>query len=222
MIQAVVFDLFETLVTESTAVVQRASALAARLGVSPEAYRRHWRSLRPNVVLGRCSFRDALFQIAAQLGTTPADSLLEQLSSERASEKAVVLRTIEPDVRRMLAVLREKRLRLGLITNCFREDVASWDRSPLRPLFDVTVFSCAVSLAKPDPKVYLLACRELGVSPSHTLYVGDGADDELAGARTAGLSAHRALWFLSRWPQFRLAPDAAGLWHITDVLDVAA
>jgi putative hydrolase of the HAD superfamily len=92
----------------------------------------------------------------------------------------------------------------------------------LGPLFDVTVFSCAVSLAKPDPEVYLLACRELDVPPSETLYVGDGADDELVGARTAGLSAHRALWFLSRWPQFRQAPDDAGLWRITDVLDLAA
>jgi len=63
MIQGVLFDLFETLVTESAASMQRASSLAAQPGLEENAYRLHWRSRRPDIVLGRCPFLDALAEI---------------------------------------------------------------------------------------------------------------------------------------------------------------
>ncbi len=216
MIDAVLFDLFETLITES------ASALAARLGVDHEAYRHLWRSRRADIVLGRSSFPDVLSWIASTLGTTPDEKILEQLQSERLADKEGALRTVEPDVLAMLAALRTKRLRLAVVTNCFAEDVAGWERSPLRPHFDVTIFSCTVGLAKPDPEIYFRACRELDISPDRALYIGDGGDDELAGARRAGLSTCRALWFLSRWPHVILRPEDPGLWHVADVVDAAA
>lgn len=39
----------------------------------------------------------------------------------------------------------------------------------MRPFFDVTIFSYAVGLAKPDPEIYLQACRALGVLPQATI-----------------------------------------------------
>jgi len=36
----------------------------------------------------------------------------------------------------------------------------------------------------------------LQAQPTTTLFVGDGADDELAGAERAGLRALRATWFV--------------------------
>ena len=60
------------------------------------------------------------------------------------------------------------------------EDV--WDETPLAPHFDDVVLSCAVGLRKPDPAIYQLACERLGVEPEECLFVGDGANDELAGA----------------------------------------
>ena len=50
-------------------------------------------------------------------------------------------------------------------------------------------------LAKPDPEIYWKAIRELGIEPATTVYVGDGGNDELAGAERAGLRAFRAAWF---------------------------
>jgi putative hydrolase of the HAD superfamily len=114
------------------------------------------------------------------------------------SQKAAVLRDVEPDVLAAVEALRERGLRLALITNSFAEDVAGWDSSPLHPFFDVALFSCVAGLAKPDARIYLLACRNLDIAPAHTLFIGDGADDELAGARRAGVSACQALWFLAR------------------------
>jgi HAD superfamily hydrolase (TIGR01509 family) len=221
MTQAVLFDLFETLVTESGASMRRASALATALGVDEHAYRRHWRAGRSDVVLGRRSYRDTLAQIVRKLGGTPDESLLDHLRSERLEQKASVLRTVEPDVLAAIGILRVKGLKLAVVTNSLAEDVAGWGGSPLHSSFDVTVFSCVAGLAKPDPEIYLLACRELQVPPGRALFIGDGADDELSGARTAGLRACRALWFLSRWPHAAVPPSDPGLWHATDVVHAA-
>ena len=221
MIQGVLFDLFETLVTESNASIRRASSLAAALRVNERAFRQLWRSRRLDIVLGRCSFRDTLTQIVRTLGGTPDDKLLDHLRSERLKQKAAVLRAVEPDLLTAIDALRARGLKLAVVTNSFAEDVAGWDNSPLRLCFDVTVFSCAAGLAKPDPEIYLLACRELHLPPSRALFIGDAGDDELAGARAADLDTCRALWFLSRWPHATLARDDPGLWHAADVVHAA-
>jgi putative hydrolase of the HAD superfamily len=35
--------------------------------------------------------------------------------------------------------------------------------------------------------IYRLACQELGVEPNEAMFVGDGANDELAGAERVGM-----------------------------------
>lgn len=156
------------------------------------------------------------------LGGSPDQNLLLCLRSRRVNQKVVVLRGVEPEVLGALEALRARGLKLAVVTNSFAEDVAGWESSPLRRLFDVALFSCVAGLAKPDPEIYLLACRELQVRPDRALFIGDGEDDELDGARSAGLRAGRALWFLSRWPNATLAPgECAGLWRAADVVQAA-
>jgi putative hydrolase of the HAD superfamily len=215
-----VFDLYETLVTDLDRPLRRASSLATQLGVDESAYKREWKSWRPKIVLGRCMFHDALAQIAATLGGVVDQRLLEGLRAERVDQKTAVLKTVEPDMLAAVGELRRRGLKLGIITNAFAEDVAGWEWSPLRPFFDVVVVSCAVGLAKPDPEIYLHACRALGALPQCTLFVGDGVD-EVAGARAAGLAASRALWFASRWPQTTVKHEELGLWRISQVVDAA-
>ncbi|HEY8030652.1 MAG TPA: HAD family hydrolase, partial [Gaiellaceae bacterium] len=50
-------------------------------------------------------------------------------------------------------------------------------------------FSSAVGLRKPDPQIYRLACERLGVEPHESVFVGDGGNDELAGAERVGMRA---------------------------------
>ena len=81
--------------------------------------------------------------------------------------------------------------RIGLVTDCSWETVLLWPETPLPPYFDSTVFSCAVGMRKPDPRIYALACDQLGLAPERCLYVGDGDSDELAGAERVGMTALR-------------------------------
>src|SRR2546425_2710972 len=218
--QAVLFDLYETLVSELGVPVRRASALATQLGVDEAAYRREWKSRRPEILLGHYTFQEALAQIRDKLGSRVDRTVLEQLRAERAAEKTTVLGKVEPDVLATVAELQRRRVKLALITNCLPEDVEGWERSPLHSFFNVTVFSYAAGLMKPDPAIYIATCRELDVAPQHALFVGDGTD-EVAGARAAGLEAVRALWFASKWPNTTIRADETGLWRVGEVLDLA-
>ncbi len=103
----------------------------------------------------------------------------------------------------MLAVLRQRGLKLGLTSNASIEEVAAWQGSALAPFFNSTIFSYDVGLVKPEPEIYWLTCASLGVEPGTTLFIGDGGSDELRGAKQAGLTAYWATWFLDQWPNNR-------------------
>ncbi|MEU8181314.1 HAD-IA family hydrolase [Micromonospora sp. NPDC049044] len=80
---------------------------------------------------------------------------------------------------------------LALISNATSDTAEAWSQGPLAQRFDVTVFSCEVGLAKPDPAIYRLAAERLGVSPAECVFVGDGADAELAGAAAVAMTVYR-------------------------------
>lgn len=46
-----------------------------------------------------------------------------------------------------------------------------------------------VGFAKPDPRLFLLACEAHGVAPEETLHIGDDLEADVLGARQAGLQA---------------------------------
>jgi putative hydrolase of the HAD superfamily len=198
MITAVLFDLFETLVTERHTTPSRAASLGERLGVDAQAFRNVWRTQRRKITCGELSFSDALFEIGARLGRRFDTHLVRRISDERRLEKAAVLERFDRAAVDALCELRRHKLRLAIVSNCFAEDVAGWSRCRASALFDATVFSFEVGAAKPDRLIYVEAIERLGVKCAEAMFVGDGGDDELAGAERAGLRAAQACWFADR------------------------
>ena len=90
--------------------------------------------------------------------------------------------------REALAGLRERGVKLGLITVCSEEVPAAWPETELAGLFDAETFSSDCGLIKPDPEIYLSTLDALGVEPADALFVGDGANDELGGAERVGMT----------------------------------
>ena len=88
-----------------------------------------------------------------------------------------------------LTQLRNDGYQIGLVSDCTAEVPTLWSAMPLAPLIDHPVFSCREGITKPDPRIYLLACDRLGVSPEQCLYVGDGSSQELTGASAVGMRA---------------------------------
>jgi putative hydrolase of the HAD superfamily len=116
------------------------------------------------------------------------EHLVEEIAAMRLDSNRRWL-VPRPGAVETLKELRRRGQLLGMISVCTEEVALLWDESPFTGLFDSAVFSCSVGLKKPDPAIYLLACEQLGVEPHEALFVGDGANDELAGARRVGMQA---------------------------------
>ena len=207
MLKAILFDLFETLITESQTRPAGLSALAPQLGCDREVFRREWKTLRPAAMTGRMTLGQALSDIATKAGCHVDDVTVRRICTERIRTKAEPFERIEHQILMLLDYLRSRNLRLGVISNCLAEDVAGWARCSLASRFDCAVFSFDVGLAKPDPAIYIETTRRLQVDASQAWFIGDGGSNELTGAMHAGLRAFRALWFLRRWPHFREEPS---------------
>lgn len=205
--QAVVFDLYETLVTEFDPNWKPGSSLGDSLGVDPQAFAQAWRATFVQRMSGEIpDFFSALDEIGRLIGCSFDKALVERLYQRRVAEHRRPLLRVRDDIRQMLQDLHAAGLRLGLISNVSSEEVAAWEASPLRPWFDTIVFSYQVGLVKPDRRIYELACARLGVEPKQALFVGDGGSDELSGAAAAGLTPCWATWFLSQWPEWETSP----------------
>lgn len=100
---------------------------------------------------------------------------------------AAVAAAAKPRPRMLTAVgrLRRHGYRVGALTNNWAWTGGSGEH-PLRPHFDAFVESSRVGLRKPDPRIYALVCRELGVPPGRTAFLDDlGAN--LKPARALGM-----------------------------------
>lgn len=49
-----------------------------------------------------------------------------------------------------------------------------------------------VGLEKPNPEIFMTACKELGVKPEQVLHVGDDETNDIVGASAAGCDS--LLW----------------------------
>ena len=181
MTRAVIFDLWDTLV-DFDPVAGRAfqDRVAERLGRDPDEFAALWfegRARRENGTL-----REYLLELGA-----PDDLVDELVSLRRDSTRSLL--TPRPGALETLVELQAQGRRLGLITVCSEDVPDVWNETPFADLFDATVFSCSVGLRKPDPRIYRLACEELEVEPGEAMFVGDGANDELAGAQHVGMQA---------------------------------
>ena len=96
----------------------------------------------------------------------------------------------------MLNEITTSGIRIGIISNTDGSEVLDWANSPLVRFFEVTVFSHAVGMVKPDPHIYQHACKNLGIAPSDCIFIGDGNSDELRGAAQVGMLPFCAAWFL--------------------------
>ena len=183
--EAVVFDLWDTLVPFGDGEWRQAlEELARESGVDPDLYSEAWAADR----LARDSgeLEDSVRRIYDKLGLTLEEEITAAILKRRRSAFAAAFVPREGAVE-ALERLRERGLKTGLITNCSSEIPAMWDESPLAPLVDACVFSCREGTRKPDRRLYELAADQLGVDPETCVYVGDGNDDELAGAAGVGM-----------------------------------
>lgn len=195
-IKVVIFDLFETLISEFDSGHPSTTEVAQTLGLPVAEFQQEYQNLRPARYTGKLDYAVSLRYIVRKLGGKSPESTIKTLAERRQSAFTAHLRRIEPEILNMLNEITSSGIRLGLISNTDGSEVLDWVSSPLVAFFEVTIFSHAVGMVKPDPHIYQHACKNLGVAPSDCIFVGDGNSDELQGAAQVGMSPFCAAWFL--------------------------
>ena len=197
-VKIVVFDLFETLVSEFDAGHPSITEVSQTLGLPAEDFQWEYVNYRPARCTGQLDYAASLRYIVRKLGGKSPESTIKTLAARRQSAFSAHLRRIEPEILDMLKEITNSGIWLGLISNTDGSEVLDWANCPLAPFFEVTIFSHAVEVVKPDSHIYQHACKNLGVAPSDCIFIGDGNSDELRGAARVGMLPFCAAWFLRR------------------------
>ena len=94
-----------------------------------------------------------------------------------------------PDTAPTLRALRERGVKVAIVSNVPRDLTDVFAMHGLVGDVDAFVHSFQVGAEKPDPRIFLAACERIGTAPAATLMVGDHAVAD-GGATAAGLRFH--------------------------------
>ncbi len=135
---------------------------------------------------------DVLVQACVTLGVPPdnhnlkADHLLDAYDWEPFPGVVVF-----PDALEVLPYLREKGLRLGLVTNAYqpirlreRELVAF---GLMDYLIECRISAADIGYLKPHPAIFREALRQVGATPEEVVFVGDSTEADIVGAQHSGI-----------------------------------
>lgn len=205
-IRGVLFDLDGTLVDHESAAADAVVAALADMdgaeGVEPAALGRLWVEIEhaamDRYLAGEIGFQEQrrlrVARLRAELGL-PAwtDEQADEWFTGYLREYERAWRTY-PDALPALERLRRERpeAALGVVTNGNgQQQRRKLAQTGLAALMPTVVVSGEVGVAKPDPEIFQIACRRLGLPPQEVAYVGDRHQTDALAAKAAGL---RGIW----------------------------
>ena len=94
-----------------------------------------------------------------------------------------------PDTKPVLKALKKRDLTIGMVSNATELLRRVLDNLGLTGYFEFIIISDEVGARKPSPKIFELAVKAAGTTPSRTVYVGDKFTVDILGASRAGLRA---------------------------------
>ena len=113
----------------------------------------------------------------------------ERLGAEVSVEDllASIRFSVYPDVAPALDGLRDRGLTLVAVSNWDCSLPSVLQRCGLDDRLDGTITSAGVGARKPDPAIFVAALELAGCEPAEALHVGDTPEEDVAGARAAGI-----------------------------------
>ena len=195
MIKAVIFDMYETLITHYNSPLYFGAEMAQDAGIPKEIFYCLWRGLDYERTVGKLSLEELLGRILRE-NDCYSEGLLNMLVAKRVATKEECFRYLHAEIIPMLSQLKARGMLIGLISNCYAEEARVIRESELFPFFDRACLSCELGIAKPDIEIFEHCMEELGVKPEECLYIGDGGSRELETADGLGMKTVQAAWYL--------------------------
>lgn len=162
---------------------QAREAIAAEIAY----YRAHLDEGRDREALADLRSRCAQ-ALAAGLPSDPRIAKIDARSLTEALLASIRFRPFD-DVRPALVAARECGQRLVVVSNWDVSLEEALERLELAPLIDAVVTSAGFGARKPSPAIFEHALALAEVAPSDALHAGDSVEEDIAGARAAGIEA---------------------------------
>ena len=99
--------------------------------------------------------------------------------------------TLYPEVKEVLSELKQRGLKVGLISNGYEEEInLILEKADLeKTTFDIIVGVDTIRQTKPNPDIFKYAISKLNVKPEEAMFVGDSVEADYEGAENAGIQA---------------------------------
>ena len=195
MIKAVIFDMYETLITLWDSPLYFGTQMAMDAGIAEEQFQELWRATEKDRTIGKLSLEEAVEMILRK-NKCYSEELLNLIVRKRIQCKEEAFHHIHKEIIPMLVLLKERKIQIGLISNCFSEEAMVIRESIIYPYFDVLCLSYEEGLQKPDIAIFQRCLDKLNLQAKECLYIGDGGSDELEAAEKTGMKAVQATWYL--------------------------
>lgn len=207
MIKAVIFDMYETLITHYKSSLYFSPEMAEDAGIPVERFLPLWRGTESDRWVGKMTFEDTITMIMEK-NHCYSEKNLKKITEKRIATKEEGFRQLHEEIIPMLRKLKEKGVKVGLISNCFSEEVTVIRKSVLFPYFDQVYLSYEQGVQKPDPEIYRRCMRDFHVNPEECLYVGDGGSRELEAAKALGMKPLQAVWYFQEGLEYQSKRDS--------------
>jgi putative hydrolase of the HAD superfamily len=165
----------------------REDEITARLG---EVEAEFWATTASHQRSG--TLADLVARATATLGLDVGQALLEEAAIRHLDAWTPHIRH-DPEAAPTLAALRERGLRIGLLSNThwprtFHERFL--ERDGLAELIDVRLYTSEMPFQKPHPSTFRAALEQLDVADAaEAVFVGDRPWDDVTGAQAVGMRA---------------------------------
>lgn len=201
--KVVIFDLFETLITEWGHKKYTKNELCADLGVDRAQFDIFWNEKEHDRYMGNINFEDSILYVSEKCNINVDKLTISNIINKRIETKSACFEYVHPEVFQLLKILREMGLQTAIISNCSSEEVKVLKESEIYKYFDTVVLSYEVHMKKPDSDIYEEAAKRLGVDLRECIFVGDGGSNELVGAQNVGMKGIQAKWYTNQHPKKR-------------------
>ena len=192
--RAILFDAAETLFTTKGSVGEIYGSIARQYGSNAHtddiqaAFARQFRGAGPLSTHDQKRWwKDVVHRVFSEVGmVNNFDQFFDQVYDRFRDSGGWVL---YPETTEVLAELKQRGLKLGVISN-FDDRAYSVMRSlNILQFFDSVTLSSETGYCKPDREIFDAAVRALGVVAAEILLVGDSLHDDVEAGMRAGLSA---------------------------------
>jgi putative hydrolase of the HAD superfamily len=126
--------------------------------------------------------------ILKEAGITADDDIVSRLLFRMFELNNKMTFVLFDDVSATLKGLKEKKLKLGLLTNLQTEVDSMCRNLGIADFLDFTVTSAEVGADKPQPPIFLKALELAQVQPGEAIHVGDQYQNDVLGARGVGIT----------------------------------